>query len=891
MKIQHLSVEQALASLRSGAQGLGGAEARRRFIEFGPNRVEEARGEPLWRRLLREFCHLFALILWAGAALAFLAEWHDPGQGMATLGWAIIGVIVLNAVFSFSQEYRAERAVAALRDLLPRRVRAVRDGLTVEIGAESLVPGDVVLLAAGDRVPADCRVLEGFALRVNTATITGESSAAARSAQSESAEDALEARNLLLAGTTLVSGEARALVFATGMRTEFGKIAYLTQCAGGELSPLQLEITRLSRLVAATAIGLGVVFFAIGQAVGLAFWLNFVFAIGIIVANVPEGLLPTVTLSLAMATQRMARCNALVRHLPVVEALGAATVICTDKTGTLTRNEMSVRRLYLPGGFVEPEALDPMQPGANRLLAAALNCQTIAAIDDHGGERLVGDPMEIALFAFARHRLGADALPRVDEIPFDADRRRMSTLHRHDGARVLYCKGALETVLPLCTRIDTAQGPAALDDAARRALLDAQEVLAGKGLRVLAFAYRESADPNKPPVVEDELVLAGLAGLEDPPRPEVAGAVARCRGAGIRVIMVTGDHPHTARAIAAEIGLIQSPQAVVIGGDTLRRMSDTQLQLALDAPDVHFARVSADQKMRIVNALKRKGEIVAATGDGVNDAPALRSAHIGIAMGLSGTDVAKEASDLILLDDNFASIVAAVEEGRAVFENIRKFLTYILTSNVPELVPYLAFVLFGIPLPLTVIQILAVDLGTDILPALALGAEKPDADGMRRPPRRRDERLLTRALLARAYLYLGPLEAAAAMAAWFFVLHAGGWTFGADLAPDDPLYLRSTTACLAAIVAMQIVNVYLCRDPRRSTFAIGLRGNPLILAGIALEIALILAIVYTPWGQWVFGTAALDARVWLLLVPLASGMLLLEEIRKAVSRRIAERAA
>jgi magnesium-transporting ATPase (P-type) len=364
----------------------------------------------------------------------------------------------------------------------------------------------------------------------------------------------------------------------------------------------------------------------------------------------------------------------------------------------------------------------------------------------------------------------------------------------------------------------------------------------------------------------------------------VPQAIARCVAAGIRVIMVTGDHPHTAGAIAREIGLTRGAP-VVLTGDSLRRMTPAQLQLALDAPEILFARVAAEQKMLIVAALQKKGEIVAVTGDGVNDAPALKTADIGIAMGISGTDVAKQAADIILLDDNFASIVDAVEEGRSVFDNLRKFLTYILTSNIPELVPYLAFVLFRIPLPLTIMQILAVDLGTDILPALALGAEKPDPAVMKRPPRPRGERLLNWPLVARAYLFLGVLEAIAALAAFFFVLDGGGWVYGEVLARNDPLYLKATTACLSAIVVAQMVNVFLCRHPRRSAFSFGIAGNPLILWGIGAELALLLAIVYTPAGNALFGTAPLSPAVWLFVMPFALGMLALEELRKAVVRR------
>jgi magnesium-transporting ATPase (P-type) len=440
-------------------------------------------------------------------------------------------------------------------------------------------------------------------------------------------------------------------------------------------------------------------------------------------------------------------------------------------------------------------------------------------------------------------------------------------------------------VLPLAAQaLDSHGETVPIDPALRARLAAAADEMAEHGLRVLALAFRAVPEGLPREDFERDLVLAGLVGLADPPRPEVPGAIATCRSAGIRVIMVTGDHPQTARAIARQIGLAQAP--VVVTGAQLARMTDAQLQLALDrSEEVLFARVTADQKMRVVEALKRKGEVVAATGDGVNDAPALKRADIGIAMGVAGTDVAREAADMVLLDDNFASIVAAIEEGRAVFQNIRKFLTYILTSNVPELVPYLAFVLLRIPLPLTVVQILAVDLGTDVLPALALGAEPPAPDTMRQPPRPRDERLLTWGLLARAYLWLGPMEAAAAMAAFFYVLAGGGWNWGEPLAPTAPLYLQATSACLAAIVVMQVVNLFLCRDDRASVFALGLRANRLLAWGIAIELALIAAIVYTPWGQKLFGTAALPPDVWLFTLPFAAAMLVLEEARKAVVRR------
>jgi len=677
MHIATLSSADALRSLRTSEQGLGMADAERRLGEYGTNRLDEIGHEAEWRRFLAEFTHFFALILWVAAGLAFFAESRSPGEGMWQLGIAIVAVIVINGSFSFWQEYRAERAIAALRKLLPQTVKVMRDGQLFTLPAEALVPGDVILLGEGDNVPADCRLIAG-AIRVNMSTITGEALPKARSPEGVAVTTALDTKNLLLAGTSLVSGEGRAVVFATGMKTEFGRIAHLTQAAEKTVSHLQIEIARLSKLVAIFASALGLVFFAIGALIGLPFWANLMFAIGIIVANVPEGLLPTVTLSLAMATQRMARRNALVRHLPAVETLGATTVICSDKTGTLTENRMSVRRVFCAGMLFDA---NPLAEGfaAGHLLRNAANCHNLKRSQRDGGEVWLGDPMEAALRDFAgQHGERGDG-QRLGELAFDSDRRRMSVIVDNDGARWLYCKGAPEVVVQLCTQVDHHGSAIPLGEQRMQQIALAQEAMADSGLRVLAFAYRKLAPEEIP--AERELVFSGLIGLHDPPRPEVPEAMARCRSAGIKVIMVTGDHPHTALAIAREIGLVSSAQPTVLLGEAVRKLTPAQLQIALDSPEILFARVTAEQKMLVVNALRNKGEIVAVTGDGVNDAPALKSAHIGIAMGVSGTDVAKAAADMILLDDNFASIVNAIEEGRAVFENIRKFLTSLLSGH------------------------------------------------------------------------------------------------------------------------------------------------------------------------------------------------------------------
>ena len=887
MKIHQLSPGEALKSLKSSHDGLSQNEALRRLKEFGPNQIDKVPPESLLISFLKEFIHFFALILWLAAGLAFFADYRQPGEGMGTLGYAILGVIVINGLFAFWQQFRAERAVAALEKLLPHYVKVLRDNNISLILATHLVPGDVILLQEGDNVSADCRIIEAFSLRVNNATVTGESMPKARDAEPSSEEDLLHGRNTLLAGTSVVSGEGRAVVFATGMHTEFGKIAHLTQTTSSGSSPLQLEITRLSRIVVAIAFSLGVTFFFIGQVIGLSFWENFIFAIGIIVALVPEGLLPTLTLALAMSTQRMAKRNALIRHLPSVEALGSATVICTDKTGTLTQNRMEINKLYVNGQVItrfEAKRQPKLAKVYRRFFEDALLCHNLKETVIAGKPEFLGDPMEIALVRFAKTCLGETiSYPKINEVPFDTDRKRLSTVHQTTDGPVLYCKGALEMLLPLCTHVQLGEKIVPVNGDIQQAFINALEKMASEGLRVLAFAWRELKVGHDVGSEEHDLILSGLVGLEDPPRPEVPDAIQKCHEAGIKVIMVTGDHPHTALAIGRQIGQIQSDTPVIITGEQLRRLSETQLRLALDAPDIIFARVGADQKMRIVSALKKMNHIVAVTGDGVNDAPALKMANIGIAMGIMGTDVAKESADMILLDDNFASIVAAIEEGRAVYDNIRKFLSYILTSAVPELVPYLFFALFNIPLPLTIIQILAVDLGTDMLPALGLGANPPAQGIMTRPPKGRNERLLNWPLLLRAYLFLGLLEASAAMTAYYLVLHNGGWAWGEALGIHDTLYQQATTACLASIIIMQIVNVFLCKTPDRTLFGSAIFSNRLILWGVTLEIILILVIIYTPWGQMIFGTAPIPLSIWLFMLPFAAAMLLLEEVRKWAS--------
>jgi len=884
MKIHQLSIDDVLISLHTSAQGLTTEEAAKRLQEFGPNQVQKEKRQRAVVRFLREFVHLFAVILWIGAALSFFAEYQSPGQGMMKLGVAILIVILVSGIFSFLQEYRAERTLASLLKLLPRHCAVLRSGRIDQTSAETLVPGDIVLIEQGELIPADCRLIEAFGFRVNNANVTGESIPQLRNAVPSVEMEILQSKNIVLAGTSALAGTAQAVVFATGMDTEFGKIAHLTQ-AQREISPLRRELASLSRWIVLLAVSIGFAFFAIGRIMGVAFWDDFIFAIGIIVAMVPEGLLPTLTLALVLAAQRMSKRNVLVRHLPAVEALGSATIICTDKTGTLTKNRMTVRAVYLGGRFVDAVSLSNVAERYWMFFAVGRYCHDLKENEVESRSEATGDPMEMALFELSSSLLKFPLARKIHEIPFDADRMRVSTVVALNGENIMLSKGAPETLLPLCTHVLIDGEVEELNEVLRRQIFDAQKAMARQGLRVLAHTFRSLSAGMENEPGEENFVFAGLSAMDDPPRPEVADAIRKCHEAGIKIIMVTGDHPETALSIGREIGLVRSQNPVVVTGANLRNMTGSQLQIVLDAPEILFARLGADQKLRIVRALKRKKEIVAVTGDGVNDAPALKSAHIGIAMGISGTNVAQEAADMILLDDNFASIVNGIEEGRAVFENIRKFLTYILAHNVPELIPYLCFGLWKLPLALTPIQILSIDMGTDSLTALGLGTEKPEDEIMQRHPGR--GRLFDLKLALRSYLFLGLIEAFVSMVLFFGFIKSIGWA-GGILTGSDSIYRKGTTVCLASIVVMQIANVFLCRSETKSIFKMEIPHNPLILWGVIFEIVLLILIVFTPQGNEIFGTETIPLSIWIYILPTALLLLLLEESRKWVFRRFSD---
>jgi len=856
MRIIEATREEVFKLLDTSGSGLKEDEAQRRLLYFGYNEIKEIRRIPLVLKLLRQFTHFLAIILWFAAALAFASDYIHPGEGMRHLGFAIIGVIFINAIFAFAQEYKAEKAIEKLKLMLPFYVKVIRNGSQKEIPAREIVPGDLIILSEGDKIPADARVIDSNFLTVNNASLTGESIPVTLTHESFHGE-LIESKNIAFAGATVISGNGKAVVFATGMITEFGRIAHLTETVQLQATPLQKDIARTSRFVATFATLIGLIFFIIGHVIGRSFWENFIFAIGVIVALVPEGMLPTVTLALAVGSQRMLKRKALVKTLASVEALGSITVICTDKTGTITQNKMEVKKNWV----IDSKAVE-------MVMKIAYLCNNARFADN----QYRGDSTEVALLKYVRENVGDFVSERLSELSFDFDRKRMTTVNIIDGVKIYLTKGAIEAVLPLCNYATINGNKVKLNEEIKEKINSASHSLMDEGLRVLCFAYSQD-EPEK------DMVFSGLIGLEDPPRSEVKEAIQKCHEAGVRIILITGDASRTAVAIAKEIGLIKKP--LVVEAEEFHKMNDAELKEKLKERELLFTRMTPKDKLRIVTLLQETGERVAVTGDGVNDAPALKKADIGVAMG-SGTDVAKESAEIILLDDNFATIVNAIEEGRAIYENIRKFISYFFTSNVAELVPYIAYAVFRIPLPLTIMQILTIDLGTDIIPGLALGVEKPIREVMKKPPRSHKERLLNLKLLLRVFLLLGPIEAAAGLFGFFYVLHSGGWQCGETLSVKSILYMQATTACLTGIVLTQIANGFVSRSFRESVLSIGIFSNKLLLIGILFEIALQLFIVYHPVGNSIFSTYPIPLIVWLVLIPFSLALFALEEMRKLI---------
>ncbi len=881
MEAHKLSLEEVYSSLRSSDKGLTQQEAELRLQQYGQNTFHKKKRGVIVFKFLKQFTNFFALLLLVGSLIAFIAEQLAPYQGHIYISIALVGVVILNAIFTFFQEYRAERIMDSFQSMLPPKAEVLREGKRQTMLAELLVPGDIIFITEGDKIPADGRLMEVNELKVDHSSITGESEPQLRTIENTH-PNILESRNMVFSGTLVQSGNGKAVVYATGEATEIGKIASLTRGTQNVQGPLQKEITRFVRMISIIAISLGVLFFVIGTLLGQPLLGSLIFAIGIIVANVPEGLLPTVTLGLSIASRRMAKRNALIRSLESVETLGSTTVICTDKTGTITQNKMVVNSFFVNFALRETAQFSTEDKETKNLFLKTMVLCNNARLE---GKKTAGDPTETSLLDFALSLTDVSSLRenelRVQEFPFDSKTKRMITVHKKGNKTRAYMKGAPEIVIKQCSLAWINGTVQRLTPARKEKVTEAYRDIASRGERVLALAYKDATPLGK----EDSFVFLGLVGMYDPPRPEVPEAIAKCKTAGIRIIMITGDHRWTAEAIARNVGLLEGKDDTVVSGEDLDKLDEAQLQKVLQKRNIIFFRTNPLHKLRIVKALQSMGEVVTVTGDGVNDAPALKNADMGVAMGISGTEVAREASDMILLDDNFATIVNAVEEGRTIFDNIKKFISYILTSNVPEIIPFIALALVNVPLALTVVLILAIDLGTDLFPAIALATEKPESDVMKQKPRARTERLLTKQMLFRSYIILGMIQAAAAFFAFFTLLIRGGWTWGTALSANDPLYQEAVTAAFAAIVICQIANVLVSRTRRETLWKIGILSNKYIWAGILSEIVLLLLIIYVPLFNFVLGTRPLSPWEFLLGVPFALLLLIVDEGRKVLVQR------
>jgi Ca2+-transporting ATPase len=835
-----LAAGDALGRLQSGPAGLTSTEAAARLADDGPNALPEAKRHGLLFLFARQFADFMIGVLVVAALVAFVI-----GEGIEAA--AILAIVVLNALLGFVQEWRAEQAMEALRSMAAPRAQVVRGGARLDVPAADLVRGDIVSLEAGARVPADVRLIQSAAFRVDEAALTGESVPVDKDAAIAVDADAVLAdrRTMAHSGTNVTGGRALGLVVATGRDTQLGTIARLVEQAGETRTPLQERLARFGRRLALAVLAICAVIFAAGLARGEPAALMFLTSVSLAVAAIPEALPAVVSIALAFGARRMSHANALVRRLPCVESLGSVTVICSDKTGTLTQNRLQLARF---------EAVSP----ATR--ERALHVLALNNDASRGPDGWVGDPTEIALVDHVDEGgvdvdALRDALPRIAELPFDSDRKRMTTVHERAHDVLVTVKGAPEAVLPLCTEGDA-------EEWHRRA-----DRLAAEGLRVLALAAR-TADPHEPiEHVDRELHLLGLVGLIDPPRPEAPAAVAECVAAGIAPVMITGDHPATALAIARALGLAGDQDSVITGRE-LERLDDDELAARLARARV-FARVDPAQKIRIVEALQARGECVAMTGDGVNDAPALKRSDIGVAMGRGGTDVAREAADLVLLDDNFATIVGAVREGRRIYDNIRKFVRFVMAGNAGEIWTIFLAPFLGLPIPLTPIQILWVNFITDGLPGLALASEPAEPDVMRRPPRPRGESVFAHGIwqhIVWAGLLIGGVSLAAC-----------AWAIDHGEHPQTMTFTVLTFAQLAHVLAI--------RSETESLFRLGLGTNRFLLGTIAVSVAMHLAIIYVPGLQVVFGTEPLAPQALLLATALSLVVIVGVEIEKWATRR------
>ncbi len=915
-KAASLPIDKVFDDLNTSANGLTSEEAKLRLKKYGYNKLSEKRKIPFIHKFIYHLRDLFGILLLVAAVLSYIS-------GSPELALIILAVVLVNIFVSIFQESRAEKAMETLKSWMPEYAKVIRDGELKKISVREIVPGDVIFLEEGDRVPADARLIEAFDLWTNNVPLTGESEPQPRVAEAVKVVEKayLYSANLVFMSTSVAKGQGKAVVYSTGMETQFGKIASLTQTIKEEESPLQKEIALTAKYDFIIAVVVGTIFFiASFLFLHVPLATSIFFMIGVMVCCVPEGLQVTVSSALAINVLKMVRQNVVVKRLSAVQTLGSVTVICTDKTGTITKGEMTVNKLwvfdyvvdvsgsgYMPEGDFTING-EPLQKGQTASLEKLLE---IAALcngakldppsDKNRNWNVIGDPTDGALLvATLKSNVNIqDALaakPILDVLPFSFERKRMTTVHKLNGNVLIYTKGAPRNILDVCSKVLVDGKIVELDQEKMSWIESRIHEFANAGLRVIAVAYQQipKSEYKKGIEVENNLIFVGLAGMRDPPRAEVKDAVEKAKQAGIKTVIITGDYGPTAQSIAQDVGIVAKDFAQVIRGIDLEELNDQAIVDEVKKGDVIFARVSPEQKLRIVKVLKNSGEVVAVTGDGANDAPSLKEADIGVAMGASGTDVAREAADIVLLNDSFASIVKAVESGRAIYENIRKFIVYVFSHNWAELIPYVLYAVLAIPLPLLVVQVLAIDLAIDVIPSLALSREPPEAGIMEESPRSLKERLFTGKVFGRS-LFIGVIIAAGAMFGCLSAWMAGGWHYGMVLTSDSSfytsgVYAKGVTMTFAGIVVAQAGNVLACRTSRQSIFRTSLKTNKWIIAGIISQLSILAFIVYVPLMQHVFGTAALGLTDWLFLISLALAVVFAEEIRKFFVRRFGKTA-
>lgn len=837
-------VEKVFEELNSSKKGLDSAEARRRIEKYGKNELVEKEGISALKIFLSQFKSLIIYILiFATIVAAFFNQWID-----ATI---ILIVIILNSTLGFIQEYRAEKAIRALKQLSAHKAKVLRNGSIIHIFSNELVPGDIILLETGDRVPADSRIIEMHSLETQEAALTGESTPVKKE-ECVLGHDAVVAdmRNMVFSGTIVTKGKATAIVVSTGMLTEIGKIAKLVGETKREETPLQKKLASLGRTIGYVTIAVAIIVFIVGLLFKKAGWIDMLLtSISLAVAAIPEGLPAIVTVCLAIGIQRMVKRNALIRRLPSVETLGSVTVICTDKTGTLTKNEMTVKKIfandcvidvsgegYAPEGKFSLNGKPFDSKKIDLLLKAGMICN-----DSHIKPQIMGDPTEIALITSAEkggisYTEAHSRFKRVDEIPFDSVRKMMSTLN-HDGKNYfVFTKGAVEQVLRNSNKIFENGRVRKLTENDKKQILETNRKFAESALRVLGFAYKPS---KKEKIRENDLIFIGMQAMIDPPREDAKIAMQKCKEAGIRVIMITGDHEITAGAIGREFGIAGR----VVNGKELEKLSEAEIRKIVIHSSI-FARVNPEHKLKIVKALQAEGNVVAMTGDGVNDAPALKKADIGIAMGKNGTDVAKEASDMILLDDNFASIVNAVEEGRGVYDNIRKFFAFLISGNIGEVLIVFFSMMFLLPLPLTAIQILLINLFTDGLPALAMSIDPFEPDSMKQKPRSVKSKIHEG--LSAFILWYPIIMCVAALLIFWYVLTTSN------------SIVKAQTAAFLTVVMFEIYQAFTCRSTRHTVFKVGFFKNKALLGAVAISVITTFSVIFVPQLNPIFHTTALS---------------------------------